>query len=135
MIDYLKTYVVTFVGFIAIDLVWLAFIARNFYRSQLGFLLAAQPNWWAAIAFYLLFVAGLVVFVVAPTLQAGSLQGAILLGAFFGLVTYATYDLTNHATIEKWPWIVTLVDLCWGAVLAATVSAIGYLGGRWLDAF
>ena len=95
MIYYLKIYLISLAGFLAIDFVWLAFVARGFYRKQLGFLLADQPNWWAAVGFYLLFVAGMVVFVVAPSLQAGSLRKAFLLGGFFGLVTYATYDLTN----------------------------------------
>jgi uncharacterized membrane protein len=132
MVFYLKLYAATFVGFLAIDFVWLAFVARGFYRQHLGFLLADQPNWWAAITFYLLFVAGLVVFSVAPAVQAGSLWKAFLLGSFFGLVTYATYDLTNHATVKNWPWIVTLVDLCWGMVLSSSVSCIGYVVGRWL---
>ena len=129
---YLKLYIVTFVGFMAIDMVWLAVVARGFYREKLGFLLSDQPNWWAAISFYLLFVVGLLVFVIAPGLQTGSLRRTLLLGAFFGLVTYATYDLTNHATIKNWPWIVTLVDMMWGAVLATMVSCLGYLVGRWL---
>lgn len=133
MIYYLKVYLISLAGFLAIDFVWLAFVARTFYRKHLGFLLADQPNWWGAVSFYLLFVAGMVVFVVAPSLQAASLRKAFLLGALFGLVTYATYDLTNHATVKNWPWIVTLVDLCWGAVLAAAVSSIGYLAGRWLE--
>jgi uncharacterized membrane protein len=130
---YVKLYLATFVGFLAIDFVWLAFIARAFYRKHLGFLLTDAPNWWAAAAFYLLFIAGLVVFVILPALQTGSLQKAIVLGAFFGLVTYATYDLTNHATVKGWPWIVTVVDLCWGAFLAASVASIGFLAGRWLQ--
>ena len=133
MIYYVKVYLISLIGFLVIDFVWLAFVARTFYRKHLGFLLADQPNWWAAVAFYLLFVAGMVVFVVTPCLQAGSLRKVLLLGAFFGLVTYATYDLTNHATVKNWPWIVTVIDLCWGAVLAATVSSIGYLAGRWLE--
>ena len=83
--------------------------------------------------FYLLFVAGIVVFAIAPALQAGSLRNALLLGAFFGLVTYATYDLTNHATVKGWPWIVTVIDLCWGMLLSASVSCVGYLAGRWLE--
>jgi uncharacterized membrane protein len=95
-------------------------------------LLADQPNWWAAIAFYLLFVAGVVVFAVAPALQAGSLRVALILGGFFGLVTYATYDLTNHATVKDWPWIVTVVDLCWGLVLTSAVICIGYVAACWL---
>jgi len=132
MMFYLKLYSITLAGFLAIDFVWLAFVARQFYRRHLGFLLADQPNWWAAVVFYLLFVAGLVAFSVAPALQSSSLWRALLLGGFFGLVTYATYDLTNHATVRDWPWIVTVVDLCWGMVLSASVSCIGYAAGRWL---
>jgi uncharacterized membrane protein len=129
---YLKIYACAFVGFLAIDLVWLAVVARGFYRRQLGFMLSDQPNWWAAIAFYLLFVAGMLVFAVVPGLQAGSLRRALVLGGFFGLVTYATYDLTNLATVKNWPWIVTLVDMAWGTFLATSVSCIGYMAGRWL---
>ena len=131
MMYYLKLYAATFVGFLAIDIVWLAFVARGFYKNQLGFLLSDRPNWWAAIVFYMLFIAGLLVFAVVPGLQTGSFGKAMLLGAFFGLVTYATYDLTNQATVKNWPWIVTVVDMAWGTVLAASVTAIGYLVGRW----
>ena len=134
MVYFLKIYAATVVTFLAIDFVWLAFVARRFYRKHLGFLLTDQPNWGVAGIFYLLFVVGIVVFAIAPALQAGSLSKALLLGAFFGLVTYATYDLTNHATVKDWPWIVTVVDLCWGVVLSASVSCIGYLAGRWLTA-
>jgi len=128
--QYVRIYLAAMAAFLAIDLVWLAVVARGFYRRQLGFLLAEQPNWWAAGVFYLLFVAGLLVFAIVPALQAGSLRRAVLLGGFFGLVTYATYDLTNHATVKNWPWIVTVVDMAWGTVLAASVSAVGYLAGR-----
>ena len=129
---YLKVYLAALIAFLAIDGIWLTVAARGFYRDRLGFLLREQPNWWAAGSFYLLFVAGLLVFAVGPGLQAGSLGRAVLLGAFFGLVTYATYDLTNLATVKNWPWSVTLVDLAWGTVLAASVSALGYAAGRWL---
>ena len=128
--QYVRIYLAAMAAFLAIDMVWLAVVARGFYRRQLGFLLAEQPNWWAAGVFYLLFVAGLLVFAIVPALQAGSLRRAVLLGGFFGLVTYATYDLTNHATVKNWPWIVTVVDMAWGTVLAASVSAVGYLAGR-----
>ncbi len=129
---YLKVYACALAGFLAIDVVWLLFVARAFYRRHLGFLLTDQPNWWAAGAFYLLFVAGLVVLAVAPALHEGSLRKALLLGGIFGLVAYATYDLTNLATVKNWPWVVTVVDMIWGTALAASVSAIGYLAGRWL---
>lgn len=83
-------------------------------------------NWTAAIIFYLIFIAGLVVFVISPALEKQNWQYAMLTGAFFGFVTYATYDLTNLATIKNWPLIVTLVDLVWGTVLSATVSISAY---------
>jgi uncharacterized membrane protein len=130
---YVKLYVCAFVGFLAIDMVWLTLVARGFYRRQLGFLLSDQPNWWAAISFYLLFVAGLLVFAVVPAVQEGSLRRALLMGGFFGLVTYSTYDLTNLATVKNWPLMLTLVDMTWGLVLAASVSCLGYLVGRWLQ--
>ena len=132
MMYYLKVYLAALVGFLAIDMVWLVIVARGFYRKQLGFLLSDQPNWWAAFAFYLLFVAGLLVFAVFPGLQANSLRKAMLLGCFFGLVTYATYDLTNLATVKNWPLLVTIVDMAWGSVLATAVSCIGYQAGTWL---
>lgn len=127
--QYLKIYASTLVGFVTIDLVWLAVVARGFYREHLGFLLADHVNWWVAASFYLLFAAGVLVFAVTPSLQAGSLPRALGLGGLLGLVTYGTYDLTNLATVEGWPLIVTLVDLAWGTVLAATASGIGYLTG------
>ncbi len=129
---YAKVYLAALVGFLVIDMFWLIIVARGFYRKHLGFLLSDQPNWWAAIAFYLLFVAGVLVFAVGPGLQANSLRKAALLGGFFGLVTYATYDLTNLATVKNWPWLVTVVDMAWGAVLTTAVSCIGYLAGSWL---
>lgn len=129
---YIKVYVVSLIAFLAVDFVWLALVARDFYQKHLGFLLAEQPNWWAAIAFYLLFVAGVVLFAIAPALSVGSLWRAVLLGGFFGLVTYATYDLTNQATVKNWPWVVTVVDLIWGTALSAIVSCAGFLAGRWL---
>lgn len=127
---YAKLYLSSLAVFLAIDFAWLGFVARGFYRRHLGYLLADQPNWWAAGVFYLLFVAALNVFVVLPALQAQSLWRAILLGALFGLTTYATYDLTNHATVRDWPWIVTAIDLTWGTVLSAAVATAGYLIGQ-----
>jgi len=132
MFYYLKLYGITLLGFFAIDIVWLGLAARGFYKQHLGFLLAEKPNWYAAIVFYLLFVAGLLVFAIVPGLQSVSLKKTLLLGAFFGVVTYATYDLTNMATVKNWPAIVTYVDLAWGLILATSVSGVGYLAGRWL---
>ncbi|MCX6032579.1 MAG: DUF2177 family protein [Chloroflexi bacterium] len=125
--DTLKHYFVTLICFLILDAIWLGLIAEPFYQAQIGFLLAKNPNWLAAGAFYLLYVAGLVFFVVEPALRAGSAPGrAALRGAFFGLVAYATYDLTNLATMDRWPLLLTAVDLAWGTLLGAltTLAAV-----------
>lgn len=132
MAYYLKLYLITLLAFLVIDLAWLGLVARSFYRQHLGFLLAPSANWVAALIFYLLFIVGLLVFVVLPGLQKGSLPHTLLRAALFGLITYATYDLTNLATIQGWPVIVTLVDIAWGVVLSVSVCAVSFLAGRWL---
>jgi uncharacterized membrane protein len=133
VVYYLKLYVATLVTFLAIDMIWLGLIARRFYAKYLGFLLSAKPIWSAAILFYLLFVAGILVFVVLPCLHVNSAKRVLLLGTLFGLVTYGTYDLTNLALVKEWPWIVTAVDMCWGAILAAIVSYVGFMIGKFLS--
>lgn len=129
---YLKLYAATVVAFFAIDLVWLGLVARTFYRKYLGFLMASKVNWPAALIFYLLFVVGILVFAVLPGLEAGSLKTTVVRAALFGLIAYATYDLTNLATLKDWPLIVTVVDLVWGTLLSVAVSCVGYLAGKWL---
>ncbi len=119
---FFKLYFIALPVFFAIDLVWLGLVASKFYKSQIGFLMSENVNWPAAIIFYLLFLVGLVVFVIAPSVEKNSLSHALIYGAFFGLVTYATYDLTNLATIKNWPVLVTIIDLIWGATLSALVS-------------
>lgn len=128
MRSYLKPYLLTLLPFILLDALWLGLVAPAFYRSQIGFIMAESPNWPAAILFYLLFIAGMVVFVTGPAIQAGDLKTAALRGAFFGLVTYATYDLTNLATLEGWPLLVTVVDLAWGTFLGGMTA----LTATWL---
>lgn len=130
---YIKVYLSMLVCFFAVDLLWIGVAARGFYQKQLGFLLRPSPNWTVAICFYLIYITGILVFVVSPALQAESWRKALFLGAFFGFVTYATYDLTNHATVKGWPWIVSLVDMCWGTILCSTVAICGYFAGRWLS--
>lgn len=124
---FFKLYLIALPVFFAIDMIWLGLVAKNFYASQIGFLLKPNVNWTAAIIFYLLFIVGLIVFVVSPALEKQSWLHAILFGALFGLITYATYDLTNLATTKDWPLLVTIVDLIWGAFLAASVSTITFL--------
>jgi uncharacterized membrane protein len=130
---YIKLYFATLIAFLAIDMVWLGLVARTFYRRYLGFLMAPSPNWLAAILFYLLFVVGVVVFAVLPWLEADSPETTLLRAALFGLIAYATYDLTNLATVKDWPLIVTIVDLIWGTVVSVAVSYAGYLAGKWLS--
>jgi uncharacterized membrane protein len=124
--SFIKIYLITLPIFFAIDMIWLGFIAKDFYRENLGQLLSPNINWTAAIIFYLLFIGGLVVFVISPAVEKNSLVHALIYGALFGLITYATYDLTNLATLKDWSLTVTVVDLIWGMVLSASVSTISY---------
>ena len=123
---FIKLYAIALPVFFAIDMIWLGIVAKNFYRAQIGTLMKSDVNWIAAIIFYLIFIAGLIVFVISPAVEKGSWTYAILFGALFGFVCYATYDLTNLAVAKDWPLLVTIVDLIWGAVLAASVSVLTY---------
>jgi uncharacterized membrane protein len=123
---FIKLYAIALPVFFAIDMIWLGLVAKNFYKSQIGFLMKPDINWTAAILFYLLFIVGLVLFVIMPSVEKGSWMYALLFGALFGFITYATYDLTNLATLKDWPILVTIVDLAWGATLGALVSVITY---------
>lgn len=123
-------YLVTFACFFFIDMVWLGLIAKGFYRKHLGGMLGSKVNWIAAILFYLLFILGLVIFVVRPAAIQNSPLMALGLGALLGLVCYATYDLTNLATMKDWPLVVTVVDMIWGTVLGASVSLLSVFVAR-----
>ena len=135
-----KSLVVAWLGtgitFAVLDLIWLTFVAQTFYRSQLGELRADAVNIPAATAFYLVMVTGIVFFAVLPALKADSLWLAVGFGALLGFLCYATYDLTNLATLRNWPVALTFVDLLWGTLLTAAASAGGFLawqlaGGKW----
>ena len=124
--QFIKIYLITLPVFFAIDMIWLGFVARNFYREHLGQLLADNVNWTAAIIFYLMFIGGLILFVISPALEKNSWTYALIYGALFGLITYATYDLTNLATLKNWSLTVVIVDMIWGMILSASVSTISY---------
>ena len=111
-------------------MLWLGLLARSFYQQHLGYLMAPSPNWFAAILFYLLFIAGLLVFVVLPGLAENSLKTTLSRAALFGLITYATYDLTNLATLKDWPALLSIVDMLWGTFLSVLVSSISYTAGK-----
>ncbi len=127
----LGVYGLTLGVFLALDALWLGVIARGLYRRELGFLLAEEVRWGAAALFYLLYVAGVLIVVVLPNLE-GALIRTALLGGVFGLCAYAAYDLTNLATVARWPVLVTVVDMIWGTVLTAATALGGGLAARWL---
>lgn len=124
---FLVHYLIVLVVFFAVDLVWLGVIARDLYAKHLGHLMAKSVNWPAAMIFYLIFILGLVIFVIQPTLADGHLIKGLGMAALFGLVTYATYDLTNLATLRDWPILITVIDLAWGTTLSTLVTLISVL--------
>jgi uncharacterized membrane protein len=128
--NYFKLYFATLIAFLAIDMVWLGLVARTFYRNYLGFLMTPTINWIAALLFYLLFILGILVFVVVPGLGENSLKATLLRAALFGLVSYATYDLTNLATVKDWPVVISVVDMAWGTVLSVMVSYVSFMVGK-----
>ena len=125
-------YFLTLAVFFMIDMIWLGVVSKGFYRRHLGPLMTTKVNWIAAILFYLLFIVGLLVFAIRPALVGGNPLQALFYGALLGLISYATYDLTNLATLRDWPVIVTIVDLIWGTVLGGVVSYISALLGKTL---
>jgi uncharacterized membrane protein len=122
MKSFLMTFFIALPIFLVIDAIWLSTIGRSFYVPELGAILRPRPVWAAAALFYAVFVVGLILFVINPAVAAGSVGQAILMGAAFGFVAYATYDLTSYATIQNYPLSVAIVDMIWGSVLAALVS-------------
>ena len=122
---FLYVYLLTIPVFFIIDLLWIGLVANNFYNSQIGHL-RGDINWPGAVTFYLIYIVGIVIFAVLPALDAGSWQKALLWGALFGFFTYATYDLTNYATLKDWPLLMVIVDMAWGTILSGSVAAGGY---------
>ena len=120
-------YALTVPVFFAVDMVWLGLIAKPFYARHIGHLMAAKVRWTPALLFYFLYIAGILFFAVLPAVERGSLGRAVLAGALLGLLAYATYDLTNLATLRDWPLLVTVIDLVWGMVLTGGVAALSYL--------
>lgn len=110
--------------FLVLDMLWLLWVARGIYLSEIGTILKPQPNLWAALAFYILYLAGLTLFVLLPAAESGSVMRAALLGAAFGLVAYGTYDLTNLATLKGFTTRIALIDMTWGTAVTAATSAI-----------
>ena len=127
------SYLLTTIVFFAIDIVWLGVVAKDLYAKHLSHFMADNVNWTAAIIFYLLYIAGILVFAVYPAVEKNSFSYALIYGAFFGLVAYATYDLTNLATLKDWPFKIVVVDIIWGTLLCTLVASASYMIGRWLN--
>jgi uncharacterized membrane protein len=121
----IRAYVATAFTLLALDAVWLTFMADALYRPAIGHLMAQRFALVPALAFYVIYVAGVVLFAVAPGVAARRWTVALARGALLGLIAYATYDLTNQATLIDWPWVVTLADLAWGTFLTAVAAAAG----------
>lgn len=132
MIMYIAAYAGSALVFFVLDFIWLSQVALQFYSSRLGDLLLEKPNIGAAAIFYLMYVAGIVIFAVSPALRADSIWTALMFGALFGFFAYATYDMTNYATLKNWPLTVVIVDITWGTCLTALSAAAGYLGTKML---
>lgn len=126
----LLAYVMTLIGFLVVDLIWLGIIARDFYRDALGAAFDVEIDLGVAFGFYALYVLGIVIFAVSPALDRGDWKHAALFGGLFGLFAYATYDLTNMATLRDWPTIVSVVDIPWGVFLTASSALLGFFGTR-----
>ena len=130
MLQFIVAYLVTAFVFLGIDVIWLSRVATNFYSEQLSGLLLETPRFGIAGAFYALYVVGIVIFAVVPGLRANSALAAASLGALFGFFAYATYDMTNYATLKGWSPAVVVVDITWGTILTGTSALLGYLGTR-----
>lgn len=124
--NFVKIYVIALLVFIAIDAIWLGLIAKNLYQKEIGHLMSENVNFIAALIFYLLFLVGLVYFVINPALIDKNITKLIISGILFGIVTYSTYDLTNLATLKDWPIKVTIIDLIWGSFVSTATSLATY---------
>ena len=132
LLFYLKLYALTAPIFFVIDILWLGVVAKGFYRRKLAFILSSQVNWPAAIIFYLIYIVGILFFAVRPAMKSDSGSQAAFLGALFGFFTYATYDLTNLATIKNWPMAIVVVDILWGVCLCTLVALLTFAISKWL---
>ncbi len=132
MNKYLAAYAGTAVTMVALDMLWLGVIAKPLYRDGIGHLMAEQANVPVAVLFYALYTLGLVIFAVAPSAAGPSWGKTLATAALFGFFAYATYDLTNLATLKQWPLSLSLVDLAWGTTVSALAAAAGRAAMAWV---
>ena len=127
MIQYAAAYAATACVMVALDFIWLGVIAKPIYKEGIGHLLAARPNLWVAVIFYLVFAVGLMYFAVAANDAGAAWRKTLLSAALFGFFAYATYDLTNLATLKNWPIGVSIIDVAWGTLVSTIAAAAGKL--------
>jgi len=133
MIKYVAAYLGAGLTFAAIDFVWLTTMTNRLYKPVIGPIMADKPDMKAALAFYLISIAGTVFLAIAPALKEGNWTRAAINGAVLGFVAYATYDLTNQATLSVWQTKLTLIDLAWGTCLTMVSATGGYFAARWAE--
>jgi uncharacterized membrane protein len=125
-LPYLAAYGATTLVMVLIDLIWLGVIAKPLYLEGIGHLMADKPRLGPAVLFYLMYPVGLMLFAVLPGVAQGDWRRALVMGALFGLFAYATYDLTNLATLKQWPLRLALIDIAWGALVSAVATVAGH---------
>lgn len=125
MTKYLAAYAATIVVFATLDLLWLGLVAKSIYQQGIGHLMADRPNFMVAAMFYAAFAMGLMVFAVAPGGSATAWNKTLIAAALFGFIAYATYDLTNLATLKNWPIGLSVLDMVWGTVLSVVAASAG----------
>lgn len=131
MNKYLAAYAGTAVVMVALDMLWLGVIAKTMYQQGIGHLMADKPNIGVAVGFYLLYALGVVIFAVSPQHGGSSWGTTLVMGALFGFFAYATYDLTNLATLRDWPLRLSLIDMAWGTLVSAAAAAGGKAALDW----
>lgn len=132
MKNFIIGYIFSALSMLAIDAVWLTTMSQRFYKKHIGHLMAESPQLFAAGIFYAIYITGITVLVILPAVSGNkSLLSVFAMGALYGFAAYATYDLTNQATLKDWPVIVTIVDLLWGAVLSGAIACIGWFAVKY----
>jgi uncharacterized membrane protein len=131
MLKYCIAYAATATTFLLVDLVWLGLVAKGFYRSNIGALMADEINIPAAVTFYLAYIVGIVIFAITPAFESGSWRTSLIMGALFGFFAYATYDMTNLATLRDWPVAVVVVDMAWGTFLTGLSATAGFFAAKY----
>jgi len=127
----LKLFLVSFITFLFLDAIWLGLIARGFYSKHLSLYLTDNVIWPSAFIFYIIFNIGLLIFVILPSIEKNSYSTLLIYSILYGLVTFATYDLTNHATIKDWPLIVSIVDMSYGMFVALVSSSAAFYANKY----